>query len=202
MGWFAESMRDQWIKLPVLLGPGDAAGKTYIVTGANVGLGLETAKHLVSSSAARVILAVRNTEAGKRAKSEIERETGIKGVAHVWQLDLSSYASVKAFAAKANKELDRLDVLVNNAAVAIDQFELSEGLELSVKVNVASTFLLGALLFPKLIESGKVYGFKPRLVFVVSALGLTAKDDLHNLKNDKSILQSLSDPKQAKMSTR
>lgn len=202
MTWLTESICDQWSQLPILLGPGAAAGKTYIVTGANVGIGLETSKHLVKASASRVILAVRNVEAGERAKIEIEKETGVEGVAEVWHLDLSSFASVKAFATKATRELERLDVLVNNAAIAYDQFTLSEGLELSVKVNVASTFLLGALLFPKLSKSGRLHGFAPRLVFVMSALGLTAKDDLYELKNDDNIFESLSDEKRAKIGTR
>ncbi|KAL2213312.1 NAD(P)-binding protein [Sarocladium strictum] len=202
MTWLTESICDQWSQLPIFLGPGAAAGKTYIVTGANVGIGFETSKHLVKASASRVILAVRNIEAGERARVEIEKETGIKGVAEVWHLDLSSFASVKAFATKADWELERLDVLVNNAALAYDQFTLSEGLELSVKVNVASTFLLGALLFPKLSKSGRLHGFQPRLVFVVTALAFAAKDDLYNLQNDKSIFESLNEEKRAKMSTR
>jgi short-subunit dehydrogenase len=202
MTWLTESICDQWSQLPIFLGPGAAAGKTYIVTGANVGIGLETSKHLVKASASRVILAVRNIEAGERARVEIEKETGIKGVAEVWHLDLSSFASVKAFATKADRELERLDVLVNNAALAYDQFTLSEGLELSVKVNVASTFLLGALLFPKLSKSGRLHGFQPRLVFVVTALAFAAKDELYNLQNDKSIFESLNEEKRAKMSTR
>ncbi|KAH8176364.1 short chain dehydrogenase domain-containing protein [Sarocladium implicatum] len=198
---WGEAIKEQWATLPVLLTKGDAAGKTYIVTGANGGLGFETAKHLVRASASRVILAVRNLEAGKKAQTQIERDTGRSGVTHVWQLDLSSFGSVKAFAAKANKELDRLDVLVCNAGVSLEHFDLTEGVELSLKVNVLSTFLLAMSLFPKLIETGKAHESGPKLVVVLSALGLTAQSGLHRFKNG-DILASLNDPKQADMKAR
>src|SRR4051812_6163623 len=100
---------EQYVKLPVVVDKTTCYGKTYIVTGANVGLGLETARHLVRSSALRVILGVRNTSAGKAAKADIERTTGRKGVVEVWHLDLASSESVKTFASKAEKDLDRID---------------------------------------------------------------------------------------------
>ena len=196
-----DSIKGQWSALPILVGPGDAAGKTYIVTGANIGLGYETAKHLVRSSASRVILAVRSVKAGEQAKADIERVTGRTGIAEVWHLDLSSFESVKAFAARAKRDLDRLDVLVGNAAVSIEHFVLSEGVELCLKVNVVSTFLLATLLLPKLGQSGKLYGFTPRLVFVMSALGLMNRNGLHKFQ-DKAILASLNDHKQAEMRDR
>lgn len=71
-------------KLPVLINAVTCHGKFYIVTGANVGLGLETARYLVKSSAAKVIFAVRNLDAGKKAKTDIEQTTGRSGVVKVW----------------------------------------------------------------------------------------------------------------------
>lgn len=53
---------------------------------------------------------------------------------------------------------------------------------------MVSMFFFGVLFFLKFIESGKVYGFKFRFVFVVSVFGFIVKDDLYNFKNDKSIL--------------
>src|SRR4051794_32669300 len=95
-------IHEQFKKLPVLTHDATCRGKTYIVTGANVGLGLETARHLVKSSAAKVILAVRNIEAGKKAKADIEHTTGRSGVVEVWQLDLASVESMKAFAQRSS----------------------------------------------------------------------------------------------------
>jgi short-subunit dehydrogenase involved in D-alanine esterification of teichoic acids len=66
---------EQYVKLPILVDRNTCSGKTYIVTGSNNGLGLEAARHLVGSSASRVILAVRNTAAGEKAKVDIEHTT-------------------------------------------------------------------------------------------------------------------------------
>lgn len=74
---------EQYRKLPILVDESTCAGKTYIVTGGNSGLGLETARHLVEFKASRVILAVRNLTAGEIAKGDIEKTTGHKGVLEV-----------------------------------------------------------------------------------------------------------------------
>lgn len=71
---------EQYRKLPILADESTCSGKTYIVTGGNSGLGLETARHLVEFKASRVILAVRNLTAGENAKKDIEQTTDRKGV--------------------------------------------------------------------------------------------------------------------------
>src|SRR6185437_7107197 len=94
----------------------DCTGQTIIVTGANVGLGLEAARHFVRLGAARVILAVRSVEKGEQAKADIETSTSCgKDVVQVWPVDLGSFESVKQFCRRADAELDRLDALVENA---------------------------------------------------------------------------------------
>lgn len=80
---------EQYKKLPILANESTCSGKTYIVTGGNTGLGLETARHLVEFSAARVVLAVRNLTAGETAKKDIEKSTGRKGVVSVSELQKS-----------------------------------------------------------------------------------------------------------------
>jgi retinol dehydrogenase-12 len=97
---FSELVKDQYKHLPIVLTPQDYQGATYIVTGANTGLGLECAKHLVELSSKRVILGVRTLGKGEKAKAEIEAETGHRGVAEIWHLDLTPYDSVKEFAKK------------------------------------------------------------------------------------------------------
>lgn len=74
---------EQYKKLPILANESTCSGKTYIVTGSNSGLGLETARHLVEFSASCVVLAVRSPAAGENAKKEIEKSTGRKGVIQV-----------------------------------------------------------------------------------------------------------------------
>ena len=71
------------------------AGKTVIVTGSNVGLGKEAARHYARLGASTVVLAVRNLEKGEAAKTDIDQSTGCgPDVVKVWQLDLASYQSV------------------------------------------------------------------------------------------------------------
>ena len=74
---------EQYRKLPILADKSTCSGKTYIVTGSNTGLGLETARYLVEFSVGCVVLAVRNLTAGETAKKEIERSTGRKGIVQV-----------------------------------------------------------------------------------------------------------------------
>jgi len=144
------------------------AGQTVIVTGSNVGLGCEAARHFARLDAAKVILAVRNLPAGEEAKQSIETSTNRPGVCEVWKLDLASYDSVKAFAARAS-QLPRLDIVVENAGIAIPKFSLAEAHERSITVNVISTVLLGLLLLPKLTTTAKELPSKtPHLTIVTS----------------------------------
>ncbi|KAI9677126.1 MAG: putative secondary metabolism biosynthetic enzyme [Bathelium mastoideum] len=191
---------EQYRKLPILASPSTCSGKTYVVTGSNSGLGLETAKHLVEFEASRVILAVRNLSAGEKAKEEIERLFKRRDVVQVWNLDMASSASVQAFAKKAASELDRIDGVVLNAGVMIDQWVLAEGMESSIQVNVVNTLFLGALLMPKLSEVAR-RGLKPRLVFIVSVLGYTVKGEMDKSRQG-NIFEGLNDQKRANMDSR
>ena len=110
----------------------DCTSKTIIVTGANVGLGKEAARHYVRLNAEKVILACRSLDKGEAAKKDIEATTGRKGVIEVWQLDLSSYQSVKQFAERA-KTLRRLDSVVENAGISTQKFKAVEGNESTSK---------------------------------------------------------------------
>jgi NAD(P)-dependent dehydrogenase (short-subunit alcohol dehydrogenase family) len=74
---------EQYQKLPILVDEETCIGKTYVITGGNSGLGLETARHLVAASAECVVLAVRNLKAGEKAKNDVEKTTGRKGVVQV-----------------------------------------------------------------------------------------------------------------------
>ncbi|RLL96299.1 hypothetical protein CFD26_102788 [Aspergillus turcosus] len=142
--------------------------QTIIVTGSNVGLGLEAARHFVRLDAATVILAVRNRPAGEAAKASIqESHPSSQTSIEVWDLDLASYASVLAFTQRVS-QLPRLDVLLCNASIATATFQLAEGHERSITVNVISTILLALLVLPTLRRSAEKFGTKPRLTTVVS----------------------------------
>lgn len=144
------------------------ACQTVIITGSNVGLGLEAARHISRLQAVQIILAVRNPDAGEAAKRSIEQSTGRPGVCQVWHLDLASFASVQRFA-DCVARLPRVDCVVANAAIATPIFKVAEGHEQTITVNVISTMLLAVLLFPKLHETAKQHPEStPRLTVVVS----------------------------------
>ncbi|KAK4172949.1 hypothetical protein QBC36DRAFT_195807 [Triangularia setosa] len=130
-------------------------GQTVIITGSNVGLGLEASRYFVKLDAAKVILAVRSVEKGEVAKQDIVSTTGAEKSTRieVWELDLCSYESVKHFASRVETDLDRVDVVVENAGLFMYDFLMAEEDEMNITVNVVSTLLLGVLLLPKLRET-------------------------------------------------
>ncbi|KAK8101934.1 hypothetical protein PG999_012308 [Apiospora kogelbergensis] len=114
-------------------------------------------------------MAVRSIEKGEAAKDSIIKATRCDPKAiEVWAMDLSSYDSVKAFAARADRELERIDVLLENAAVASVEWNWVLDNERMVTVNVVATFLLAFLLLPKLKATASRFRTTPRLTFVTS----------------------------------
>jgi len=147
-------------RLPYPAGSFD--GKTVVVTGSNVGLGKEAARHYARLGASNIILAVRSVEKGQVAKEDIMSTTGIASdVIQIWQLDMSSYASVERFAARVNAELDRVDIFHANAGVASTKFSMVEKDEEMITINVVCTVLLFALVLPKLKETAAKHKVRP-----------------------------------------
>ncbi|MEV6106606.1 oxidoreductase [Streptomyces sp. NPDC051940] len=140
----------------------DQSGRTFLVTGANSGLGLATADALARAGG-RVILAVRDEERGRRAADRIA--AGLPDAAlEVRRLDLADLDSVRAFAGRLRADHTRLDVLVNNAGVMAPPRQLSaQGHELQFAVNHLGHFALTGLLLD-LLAAGR----DPRVVTVTS----------------------------------
>ena len=165
--------------------------QTIIVTGSNTGLGREAARTFTRLNADKVIIAVRSISKGDEAKREIEQSTGRQGVLEVWPLDLASYESTIQFAERA-KRLHRLDILLENAGVAKQDWQVAENDELNVTVNVTSTLLLAVLLLPKLRESGSNFNITPHLTIVSTEAHGFAKfeerkaDNIFERLNDRS----------------
>ena len=176
----------------------DFTGKTIIVTGANVGLGLEAARHFTRLRAAKVILGVRNLDKGETARQSIEESTQRRGIVEVWQLDLSSYESVMQFAARVER-LNRLDAIVENAGIATRTYTRTEANESTITTNVVSTFLLALLVLPKLRESATKFNMTPSLSIVSS--GVHVRTDLPERRN-ANILKTLNDKETADMAGR
>ena len=133
----------------------DLTGTRAVVTGANSGIGYHAAAALADHGA-EVVLAVRNTEAGREAAKRM------KGMVSVEELDLASQTSVHAFADRLDGSID---VLVNNAGVMTPPKyrETAEGHELQFGTNHLGHFALTGLLLPALLKSEA-----PRVVTVAS----------------------------------
>ncbi|XP_055906046.1 retinol dehydrogenase 14 [Eupeodes corollae] len=140
-------------------------GKTVLITGANSGIGKETARELAKKGA-RVIMACRNQETAKAAKEEIEKETGNKNLI-LKKLDLGSQKSVREFAADILKTEKKIDVLIHNAgmALAFRGATSEDGIELTMATNHYGPFLLTHLLIDLLKRSSP-----SRIVIVASEL--------------------------------
>ena len=148
---------------------GSCAGKTVIVTGSNIGLGKEAARHFVRMGASTVILAVRSLDRGHAAKHDIEATTNCaENVIQVWRIDMASYASVQKFAARVDAELDRVDIFIANAGVATVNYSTAEDNETSITINVVSTFLLAALVMPKLRATAARFKTRPTFTITTS----------------------------------
>ncbi|EAQ90259.1 hypothetical protein CHGG_02194 [Chaetomium globosum CBS 148.51] len=171
---FGDFVRTQFL-LKIPKPTASFAPKTVIVTGANGGLGKETAKHIVRLGASMVILGCRNLSKGNAAKREIETASGLSSsTIQVWELDIESPKSIKQFVDRANA-LPRLDVLINNAGIQSQKFSVVYGTERTLAVNVIGTFLLALQLLPKLRETAHNYQTTPHMTFVGSAMYDVAK---------------------------
>jgi retinol dehydrogenase-12 len=149
--------------------PQDLSGKVVIVTGANVGIGFETAKAIASMKPKKLILACRNAEKAQNALKTIETATNFHDI-EVWLLDLSSFESTQAFAKKFNDSGLPLDILVSNAGLGVGPWvETPDGYEITSQVNHLSNALLVSLLHPALKRAKSSPETKfPRVVLVAS----------------------------------
>lgn len=141
------------IELPTRQRYGGLESKIAIVTGASTGLGFESAKQLLALGLSRIVLGVRSLAKGKAAAMELAKVSA-EATIDVWELEMESYESVRAFAKRCDKELSRLDFVVLNAGLGPLEFAKSPstGHERTIQVNHLSTALLSILLLPVLKE--------------------------------------------------
>lgn len=151
-------------------------GKTVIVTGANSGIGKETALDLARRGA-KVIMACRTAETANKVRDEIISATGNQHVV-VQTVDMSSLQSVREFAKKILATERRLDVLIHNAGTAhmFGSKTTSDGLELTMATNYFGPFLLTHLLIDLIKQSAP-----SRIVVVASELYKLARVNLENI---------------------
>jgi NAD(P)-dependent dehydrogenase (short-subunit alcohol dehydrogenase family) len=130
----------------------DQTDRTAVVTGANGGLGLETARALAAAGAT-VVMAARNQ--GKAAEAEADiRQGAPDAILEIVQLDLGSLASVRAAAGRILTGHETIDILVNNAGVmGIPERRTVDGFEMQLGVDHLGHFALTALLMPGLLRA-------------------------------------------------
>ncbi|MEU0921309.1 oxidoreductase [Streptomyces cyaneofuscatus] len=157
----------------------DQSGRVAVVTGANSGLGLATARALARRGG-RVILAVRDEGRGRRAVADIT--AGQPGAElEVRRLDLADLDSVRAFSDALHADRPRLDLLVNNAGVmAPPRSSGAQGHELQFAANHLGHFALTGLLLD-LLERGQ----DPRVTTVTSVNHRKARLDFGNLNGER-----------------
>jgi len=156
---------------------GTMKGRLVLVTGATSGIGLETARQ-VAAMGARVVLGVRDPVRGADVARRIVREGG---ESEVLPIDLASFTSVRDAAARFAATHGRLDVLVNNAGIALPRREVSiDGHELTWQTNFLSHVLLTRLLLPSLCR-----GTRPRVVSVSSEGHRTGRIEWDNLELER-----------------
>jgi NAD(P)-dependent dehydrogenase (short-subunit alcohol dehydrogenase family) len=159
--------------------PQTMSGKTCIVTGANSGIGKETALGLARMGA-HVVLVCRNAEKGRAALADIQRESASSKL-DLLIADMSSQASVRALAAQILEKYPRVDVLVNNAGTAISKRALSvDGIEMTIAGNHLGAFLLTLLLLDRLKASAP-----SRIVNVSSEAQRRAQLDMGDIQFER-----------------
>ncbi len=130
----------------------DQHGRTAVVTGANGGLGLETARALAAKGA-HVVMAVRNQQKAAAAVSEI-RASAPDASLELVALDLASQASVRAAAGQIMAAHKSIDLLINNAGVmGIPEAKTADGFEMQLGVDHLGHWALTALLLPALLRA-------------------------------------------------
>ncbi len=166
--WTADQMPDQ-------------TGRVAIVTGANSGIGYETA-HQLARHGATVIMACRNQKKAATAAAAIEQE-GPAGSVEVMTLDLADLTSVRAFAQAFRQRHDRLDLLINNAGVMMppERWETADGFEIQFGVNHLGHFALTGLLLDPLLETPA-----SRVVTVSSSMARFGEMNFDDLQGERS----------------
>src|SRR3954454_18159459 len=148
--WTAQDLRDQ-------------RGRTFVVTGANSGIGLAAARAL-GRAGAHVVLAVRDLTRGRDAAASIPGSTDVRG------LDLADLASIRAFADGWDGDID---VLINNAGVmAVPERRTKDGFELQIGTNHLGHFALTNLMLARITD---------RVVTVSSGAHRMGRIDLEDL---------------------
>jgi NAD(P)-dependent dehydrogenase (short-subunit alcohol dehydrogenase family) len=158
----------------------DLAGKTAIVTGANSGIGRETARELARAGA-RVVVACRSLERASAARDDL-----IAGLPNanieLHSLDLASLESIRSFSRAMNDQLPRLDILCNNAGIMMVPYaQTKDGFELQLGTNHLGHFALTAQLMDLLLSAPAA-----RITTVSSTMHKLGRIDFEDLQSENA----------------
>ena len=158
----------------------DLTGKYAVITGASSGIGFEAARALAAKGA-EIILAVRDTARGEACALRIRAEQRDAKVT-VSALDLASLASVKNFAERIDDTLPRLDILLNNAGLGLQDKRAvtADGFERQFGTNHLGHFALTGRLIPTLLRAPI-----PRVVTIASIAHRRGKLDFDDLQTER-----------------
>jgi NAD(P)-dependent dehydrogenase (short-subunit alcohol dehydrogenase family) len=154
-------------------------GKVIVITGANSGVGYESAVAMAQKGA-RVIMACRSLDKGEQARQDLLKRAPGAAV-EVLQLDLGSLKSVRTFADTFNACYDRLDILMNNAGIMVPPYGKTEdGFETQFGTNHLGHFALTGHLMPRLLDTPR-----SRVVNVSSGAYLNGHINFDDLQSEK-----------------
>lgn len=189
---FLGFIRRQFTK-PKLLPKGNPLmDQVAIVTGSNAGLGLEASRQLLKLGVAHLIMGVRSVAKGEEAAAPIREEFPASKIS-VWNLDMESYDSIRAFVDQC-ADLPRLDVVILNAGIGAPYTVVAAtGHEITIQVNYLSTALLAILLLGILKNQNiRQAGGKPPTMTIVSSDVVYTAPLVHT--SGTTLLEQFDDP--------
>ncbi|MFX0021272.1 MAG: SDR family oxidoreductase [Candidatus Hermodarchaeota archaeon] len=153
-------------------------GKVCLITGANSGIGKETALALAKMNFT-VVMLCRNKQRGEEAQKEIIEQSGNKNV-DLFLCDLSSLDGIRKFVKEFKSKYENLHILINNAGVMLKTRNLSlDGFEMNFAVHLLGPFLLTNLLLEIIKKSAP-----SRIINVTSAAHKRSKIDFEDLQSE------------------
>ncbi|KZV64273.1 NAD(P)-binding protein [Peniophora sp. CONT] len=188
---FARFVVEQWYAVPELEKQ-DLSEQTVLVVGANVGLGLEAAKHLARMGPGKLVLACRSIKKAEDAAKEIEKTTGFN-LSGAYAVDLSVFSSVNAFVAEFESKEERLDILIYNAGIATRDYQATgDGFEETIQVNDLSCSLVCIGLLPLMLKTSEATAsasHRPRITVVSSAVHFQTQPTPEQLSSPNYLLK-------------
>lgn len=136
---------------------GDMTDMVVVITGANTGIGKETAR-LLAQQGATVVMACRSADKTEAARADILQNAGVpEGRIKIVSLDLSKLASIRKAAAQVKKSFKKIHVLINNAGVMMSrQVTTEDGYEMVMQANHLGHYLWTRLLLENMAEAGRI----------------------------------------------